>query len=280
MKAKKRVIKKSQEAAIVIDEELGLTFANEEELLKHFKNEIDALESEYLSLVKETDYTDAENEALSGELEKTLETPDLVWRDDKAFKKYPVFHMIRKIQESTEPSVYIASVYIADDVPTFIFLHFATKDPDMVANFTRGELVYDRQYEVCEPASIEGDGLEEGDALAMGLYQAMMTIRAATDVPLERFKEFGPLREETVENADEIWRTVDLSGNTLVSFIKEFPENEEYPDFTYITVTLEDAGSNVHSLLYSFPTTDKTLVDRYRRGENLQAEEVSQESSH
>jgi hypothetical protein len=36
----------------------------------------------------------------------------------------------------------------------------------------------------------------------------------------------------------------------------------------------------VHSLLFSFPTSDTYLLDRYRQGENLQAEEVVQESSH
>ncbi|NQZ19758.1 MAG: peptidase, partial [Bdellovibrionales bacterium] len=39
-------------------------------------------------------------------------------------------------------------------------------------------------------------------------------------------------------------------------------------------------GTNSHALLFSFPTSDETLVDRYRHGENLQADEVIQESSH
>ncbi|MBO9668798.1 MAG: peptidase, partial [Bdellovibrio sp.] len=66
----------------------------------------------------------------------------------------------------------------------------------------------------------------------------------------------------------------------LVCFIKEFPDHETAKDLTYIAVTQEDEETNVHSLLFSFPTTDSTLADRYRQGENLQAEEVSQESSH
>lgn len=32
--------------------------------------------------------------------------------------------------------------------------------------------------------------------------------------------------------------------------------------------------------MFSFPTNDESLVDRYRHGENLHAEEVVQESSH
>jgi len=44
---------------------------------------------------------------------------------------------------------------------------------------------------------------------------------------------------------------------------------------SYVVVTQEDDNSNVHALLFSFPTTDKTLVDRYRQGEYLQPEEVA-----
>ena len=48
----------------------------------------------------------------------------------------------------------------------------------------------------------------------------------------------------------------------------------------YISVTLEDSGTNSHALLFSFPTNDESLVERYRHRENLQADEVIQESSH
>ncbi|MGZ3795811.1 MAG: PBECR2 nuclease fold domain-containing protein, partial [Pseudobdellovibrionaceae bacterium] len=113
----------------------------------------------------------------------------------------------------------------------------------------------------------------------MGLYIAMMKVRGEKDIPQELFQDFADLREETIESADEIWRKNDLEGNVLVTFIKEYPDHET-KDLIYIVVTQEDATTNVHSLLFSFPTTDSTLADRYRQGENLQAEEVTQESSH
>jgi hypothetical protein len=47
-----------------------------------------------------------------------------------------------------------------------------------------------------------------------------------------------------------------------------------------MVVTEEDTEAQVNSLLFSFPTKDETLVDRYRQGENLEAEEVATESSH
>jgi hypothetical protein len=64
-----------------------------------------------------------------------------------------------------------------------------------------------------------------------------------------------------------------------VTFIKEFPDMG-VEDLHYLVVTEEDADSQVNSLLFSFPSSDASLVDRYRQGENLEAEEVATESSH
>ena len=105
----------------------------------------------------------------------------------------------------------------------------------------------------------------------------MLLLRSDKDFAEDEFGAFSECRETTLEDADEIWRSSDSLGNVLVSFIKEFGDEEE---FTYIVVTVEDAPSGSHALLFSFPTRDKGLVDRYRHGENLQAEEVVQESSH
>ena len=107
----------------------------------------------------------------------------------------------------------------------------------------------------------------------------MLTVRSERDVEEAKFRESEEMRETTIEEADEIWRTNDLSGNILVSFIKDFSD-EVAGELWYIVVTIEDTPSSSHALLFSFPTRDRNLVDRYRHGENLQAEEVTQEASH
>src|SRR5690606_6007801 len=127
--------------------------------------------------------------------------------------------------------------------------------------------------------AIDGDALREGDDFARGLYHAMLKVRADSDIKEDKFKRFAHLREDTIEQPDEIWRSNDSMGNVLVSFIKEFPD-ETPGNVYYIVVTLEDMPSNSHALLFSFPTIDEALVGRYRHGENLQAEEVVQEASH
>ena len=71
-----------------------------------------------------------------------------------------------------------------------------------------------------------------------------------------------------------------MMGNVLVTFVRQIDDHPDETNLYYLVVTLEDTPSNSHSLLFSFPTKDVSLVERYRQGENLQADEVIHESSH
>lgn len=280
-KNKKIKIRRKKEipSVIVIDKEAGLVFKTEKELFAFFQPQIDQLEAEYDKLQKPNDITNMSAEDLEKELDLTLEQPNEIWHDDKTFKDFPIFHFIRPVEEMS--AFHVAITYVsADDEPTFIFLHFITKDLELVSKYRRGDLIYDRAFDEVEFGSIEGDSISEGDPLSIGLFIAMLKVRSETDIPFAKFKEIGAeFREETIESADEIWKSQDLNGAVMVTFIKEFPDYEAKGLF-YIAVTLEDSSSQVHTLLFSFPTNDESLVDRYRQGENLQAEEVVQESSH
>jgi hypothetical protein len=264
---------------VVIDREAGLVFKTEQQMFAFFEPSIAALEGEYLAFKKEDDLRDEDVPDLEDQLDLTLEEPSEIWYDEVSLKDYPVFHFVRPI-ESLQ-CFHVACAYVSsEDEPTFIFLHFVSRDLQLVDRFRKGDLVYDRTFEEIEFGMLEGDALSEGDPLAMGLFLAMLKVRGEKDVPFSQFKELGAeLREDTIENADEIWRSTDMKGNTLVTFVKDFPDHA-IPNLYYIGITQEDTNSAVHSLLFSFPTQDETLVDRYRHGENLQADDVVQESSH
>ena len=146
--------------------------------------------------------------------------------------------------------------------------------------FREGELKYSKALEGVPEGAIEGDALFEADELALGLYDAMIKLRSASDIPESDFISFANYRELTVEGADEIWRKDDMMGNVLVTFVRQIDDHPDETNLYYLVVTLEDTPSNSHSLLFSFPTKDVSLVERYRQGENLQADEVIHESSH
>ncbi|MBX3017841.1 MAG: peptidase [Bdellovibrionaceae bacterium] len=277
-KKKKIRPRKTRSTEIVIDRQAGYVFKNEKEMLEFFGPQVERIEADHQKWLGESADTELGIDA-EDELDLTLEEPQEIWHDPQTFKEFPIFHFIRPL-ESVE-AYQVAVTYVSsEDEPTFLFLHFVTADLDLVNRYRRGELIYDRAFEEVGFGALDGDALSEGDPLAMGLFISMLKVRADKDIAEDDFKKYGEeLREETIENADEIWKNADLTGNQIVTFIREFPDHE-IRDMHYIAVTQEDPSSKVHSLLFSFPTSDLTLVDRYRHGENLQAEEVTQESSH
>lgn len=269
--------------SIIIDKENDLVFNSEDEVLKHFAAPISLLEKEFLKLRTPEDFSDEESMGKEEELEELLHSPDEVWEDSETIKGTTVYSFIKCFEDTENEDIYfyVAIAYLADDIPTFVFLHFPTRFDALCEHYRRGDLVYDRTKEDMGYGGIEGDALSEGDDLALGLYKAMLIVRNPQDIEEALFQNYAELREETIEEADEIWRNTTMGGYTLVTFIKDFSRAEEGAEaLYYLAVTLEDEGTNSHALLFSFPTSDENLVDRYRHGENLQAEEVIQESSH
>lgn len=264
---------------IVIDEPHGLVFQSEDEMYDHFLPQIQSLEKEYFTYRRDEDIQESDFDIYEELLNQVLDDPDEIWEDATSIHGFNVRTYVGHYTSGEEQVYYVALAYATGEVPSFVYLHFPSMDIDLVDRFRRGTLVYDRILKEVEAGAVDGDALSEGDHLAVGLYRAMLTLRSDKDVAEAEFKNFEDHRERTIEDADEIWRSNDLNGNTLVTFIKEFPD-EAKKDMHYIVVTIEDTASSSHALLFSFPTTDPTLIGRYRHGENLQAEEVVQEASH
>jgi hypothetical protein len=279
---------RSARSPIIIDESKGLVFRNETALFNHFSAQIDLLEREFAQLrerfpndISDQDFSDYEDV-----LQMVVEDPDEVWKFATSIHGYDVYAYLGLYEVNGQETYYIALCYRTGETPSFIFLHFPTHEFKLADQFRRGELIFDRISQEVGQGAIEGDALTEGDAAAVGLYQAMMKIRSdsETEVPESRFQDFKHLRELTIDDPDEIWKSTDSKGQNWVSFIKDFGDEDQdsykgHP-VTYVVVTLEDSNSDSHALMFSFPTTDINLVDRYRHGENLQAETVKQDPSH
>jgi hypothetical protein len=271
--------KEFMSSQITIDEAEGLVFESEEELYDYFLPQTQKLEKQFFMSRKETDIPEKDFKNYEDLLNHVLNDPDEVWEDSTKFKNCPIYCYVGHYIVDQENVYYVAIAYRTGEVPSFIFLHYPSNDLELVDTFRKGKLIYDRVLKEVEQGAVDGDALSEGDDLAVGLYKAMLKVRAPNDIAEEKFKSYENLRENTIEEADEIWRSTDLTGNVLVSFIKEFGEEPE-KDLHYVVVTIEDPASSSHALLFSFPTDDENLLDRYRHGENLHAEEIVQEASH
>lgn len=281
MKKSKNRSKKKIKEFFVIDEEQNLVFDSEEKVFNFFAEPIERVESLYQEARRKDDFSDEDQITLESYLDNTLSDPDEIWVMSKFFEKAPIHVFIKNIVKEGVVFDYVAIVFLSskEKNPTFVISHFPTKFKETVDVFRKEELIYSKDMEVIYYAGLDGDALSENDEYSFGLVNSMLRLRTEKDIPLKDFKNYIVLRDETIENPDEIWRKTDHDGNILVTFIKENPDAEMGPPY-YVVVTLEEENSEVHTLLFSFPTNDENLVDRYRQGENLQAEEVSQESSH
>jgi hypothetical protein len=274
--AKKEKDKMQSQDTIIIDKEQDLIFNSEEEVLNHFSEPIEFFEDEFLKLRDRKDFSDSESQGYEDELEDLLQAPDEVWEDSESLEGLTVYNFIKCFEDKEKEEIYfyVAIAYLAEDVPTFVFLHFPTRFDTLCEHYRRGEIVYDRSKEQENPAGIEGDALNEGDELALGLYKAMLIVRNPQDIDESLFPNYAELREETIEEADEIWRNTTMGGYTLVTFIKDLSRAEEGAEpLYYLAVTLEDEGSHSHALLFSFPTNDESLVERYRHGPQIKGSE-------
>lgn len=265
----------------MIDEERNLVFDSEEKVFNFFEEPIQRIEELYQTIRRPDDYTDDEQVEMEQFLEKTLAEPDEIWILENFFNKVPIHLFAKNIVVNNTSLDYIAIVFLStkERNPTFVLSHFPTKYSETADSFKDGEIIFSHEMEIKHFGGLDGDSILENDELSLGLFRSMLKLRNEKDISLEKFKNFLETREDTIETPDEIWRQTDHNGNVFVYFIKEYHETE-FGDLYYIAVTLEEKNSDVHTLLFSFPTNDENLVDRYRLGENLQADEISSESSH
>lgn len=281
-KIRKAAQKFKEKELIVIDEAQGLIFENEKTLFGYFSNQIQYLENKYVkNFNSKVDFTPKELEDREVWLESTLDDPDEIWIDSETFPELVMYTLVKDFEIQGDAFSYVACVYLNSEekYPTFVFVQFPTKDPELLESFRVKEIIYHRKLEAIQFAAIEGDSLLEGDYLAIGLLESMMKLRSEKDIPADDFKKYADFRDGVINEPDEIWRKVGSDGQVLVTFISDISENT-ISDLHYVVVTEEDQNTQVQSLLFSFPTTDESLLDRYRQGENLEAEEVSTESSH
>ena len=269
---------KPKEEQLSIDPERGWIFKSEEELFKFFKKDIEVVEKIFDDMHK-----NALKESNKHTLEFSLEKPDQILFKDNFFDERPLWLYIKNHKKKKE----LVFCHCYKKEPTFIYLFLSLPLDFEFNKFVKNfELIKESSQSGSSAQSpvgaLEGDSLFEGDPLASGLYQAMITLRNTDDLLEEDFIDFSDMREPSIEEADEIWRTMDSYGNHLVHFIKEFEYTHGIKTevLYYLVVTVEDTLSESNILLFSFPTFDESLVERYRVGENLQSDEMVQEESH
>ncbi len=273
----KKKVKVEETSLIVIDPYKNLEFSNEKELHQFFSEDISKIEKFVSGHRVKGDVPKKEWDQYDELLDETLNDPDEIWENNKILDQ-TYFIYLRDFPK--EQLFYLVFAYCVDAEPSFIYFHLPSRSDKLIQLLTQGELIYDRSIKDVYAGSVDGDALGDGDEVARGLYSAMLKLRSDEDISESDFRAYAGLRELCLGEPDEMWRSSELQSFTQLIFIRYFHDDPELKNLSYVVVSLEDPQSESHILLFSFPTTDPALLERYRLGDNLQVEQVVQEGSH
>jgi hypothetical protein len=251
------------EIAVLVDDDNDLIFCQDSCVKEHFDSDIERLEDEHIALRGSTDIPLEDFAKYENFLPLVLNEPDEIW-EIEAEDEAPLAFYIGEFLHENETIFYVAAVYLTAERPSFVYIHFPTRDTKLVEQYRRGELIFDESSS--EETSDEPDLMEE-EGIGFELYSEMIEHRSDNDIDEEEFPRFISLRQPTIESPEEVWRNVDEEGNAILTFIAH--HNFESQIIAYVAVTLEDEVSQETIPIFSFPTVDTKLLERFRTGELL-----------
>ena len=197
-----------------------------------------------------------------------LSNPYEVWLEENENGESIHFFMANFMNEGGK-FTYIVMCFCLELEPTYLLLSFPTRDKKMVEEFRRGEQleISNVDSEVNPPSTAEVTAGLKDDFLSrqgQAIEEDMLRHRSATDIPKQEFEEYAHLLEQTIENPNEVWELQDEGENTLLTLISQEDENLHY--IVICTYDEQAEGRESWRVIYSFPTRDLAMVQRYRRG--------------
>jgi hypothetical protein len=248
----------------LIDSDNDLLFCKDECVKEYFEETITKLQNQYLGVRLKADIPLEKLKDYENYLQLVLNDPDEVWEVEVEDDDDPVFNYIGEFLTDHEHVFYVAQAYVADGEPSFVYIHFPTTQPLLVATYRQGRLIYDSSG---EKSSVPDMEMNENN-IAFEFYQEMLENRSANDIDPEDFDEYQELKVKTIESPSEVWEVTDPDAVTFLVFIASFNMNNEI--IFYVVIAINDELSENMIPVFGFPTIDPKLVERFRKGEKLQ----------
>ena len=250
------------EKALLVDDHNDLIFCDEGCLHEYFEEEVEQLENELAKLRSENDIRSKDYKNYEQFLPMVLNEPDEIWEVETTEEEAGLNFYIGEFFHEKEHIFYIAAAYRVDDNPAFVYLHFPTRDRNLVEKYRRGELVFDGES---EEEDFDDEVTETN--IAIELYNEMLENRSEVDIDPDDFSAYADLKLPTVDRPEEIWRRIDDSGNTFIIYISHFQREAE--QVAFVVVAVEDELTDSAVPIFGFPTLDQKLLDRFRQGEMI-----------
>lgn len=262
-------------AMVVIDDEWHFRFDSVKQAQVFFQPVIETIEKEVHQTFQLEEIPLETIEDLEARVTEVIENPLQIWERLMPFDKAPDGLLPVYVFLGYHGDLHAWHVIWAhmnqDQEVTWIHYQLMTMNQSALQTFLKDELVFDHRLNQYKPAIVDGDGLSQADPLALGLFEAHLKLRQPDDIPLSDFGYWAQkLRDLTIQNPDEMRLQATWQGVNLLNLIRWFPEDDEEPGIYYVVVTVKEPYQEAFSILFSFPTRDESLVDRYRQGELVQ----------
>lgn len=256
----------SDEKIVYVEESANRYFCSEKCIRAYYDPMAEHYRKEMLAIRDPHDISESEFAEYESYAPLCLSNPDEVWEDTTEFGEVISYHIAAFTNEGGK-FTYVVACFCLEDEPTYILTSFPTRDKKLVEEFRRGEKLEfaEGDQEVPEP---EVSPVLADDFLARqgnAIEEEMLRHRSAEDVPSSEFEDFVHLVDQTIENPDEVWELQDEGDNPLLTLISQHEEH-----LYYVVICAIDASQEQQEnwrVIYSFPTRDQSLVQRYRRGQ-------------
>lgn len=261
-----RALMGSDDKIVYVEEDSNRFFCSEKCIRSYYDPMAEHYRKQMLELrnphdIPETDFSKYESYA-----PLCLSNADEVWMEENDNGE-TVYYFLANFTNEGGRFSYVVMCFCLEMEPTYILLSFPTRDKKLCEEFRRGqklELVEEGEEIQQEP---EMNPVLSEDVLSRqgrAIEEDMLRHRSPTDIPQKEFEEYSHLLESTIENPDEVWELQDEKANTLLTLIAQ-----EGDSLYYIVICTYDPSAGSHEswrVIYSFPTNDPSMVQRYRRG--------------
>lgn len=254
----------ADEKIVYVEESSSRFFCSEKCIRSYYDPMAEHYRKEMLEIRDPHDISEADFGDFESYAPLCLSNPDEIWVDNTEFGEAITYFLANFTNEGGK-FTYIVMCFCLEAEPTYILLSFPTRDKKLVEEFRRGEKMELKEddTETAEPGA--SPVLEEEFLAHQGgaIEEEMLRHRSKGDIPADEFDEYTHCVDQTIENPDEVWELQDEGDNPLLTLISQPEEN-----LHYVVICTYDAsqGQDSWRVIYSFPTRDPMLVQRYRRG--------------
>ena len=187
-----------------------------------------------------------------------------------------LYSFIKKIDSEEYGEVfYLGLGLIMQGQFSFLFMITCTQSSELLKEFRSGEKVEDvnsllSAQELGELSELNDDEMSEIELKKSIFLAKLMEERLPSDIPFEDFMKYDEYLQETIEEPDDIFESLDEEGDQMQTFVRAFEkEGTTFFYFAFCMVRAKDENEYMIIPFMSFPTIDADLYKKYCHGKKL-----------